>query len=173
MPCSDCGSLLLVNHNREKLICPSCVDLPLEDQAVVDRKVEAGLEFFREERLMEVIEYYNKGNLLLYLMERLNKVADDFLETRRLNVTEFSYLNHLIKIIYPRSGFGDDYLDRRDELDDDIDALIKAQSQLIRNLKHAEDDFNYCYHRPVPDETPFFGEYDLYDTEYRWAHYRC
>jgi hypothetical protein len=173
MPCSDCGSLLMVNHNRQKLICPFCANIDIEDQDVIDQKVEAGLEYFREDRLMRVIEDYSKGNLLLYLIERLNKVADDFLNTRRLNLTEFSYLNHLIKIIYPRTGFGDSHLDRGDELDDSIDALIKAQSELIRNLKHAEDGFNYCYPRPIPDDTPFFGEYDLFSTEYNWAYYRC
>lgn len=163
----------MVNHDRKKLICPFCADIGIEDQDVIDQKVEDRLEYFREERLIEVVEDYSKGNLLLYLIERLNKIADDFLNTRRLDLTEFSYLNHLIKIIYPRLGFGDRYLDRGDELDDSIDALIKAQSELIRNLKHAKDGFNYCYPRPIPDDTPFFGEYDLYSTEYNWAYYRC
>ena len=106
-------------------------------------------------------------------MERLNKVAKDFTDTRRLDVTDFSYLNHLIKVIYPRSGFGDRHLDRGEELDNSVNTLIEAQSELIRNLKHAKDDFNYCLHRPVPNDTPFFKECDLYSTEYNWAHYRC
>lgn len=163
----------MVNHTHEKLICPFCANINIEDQDVIDQKVEDGLEFFREDRLIEVIEDYSKGNLLLYLIERLNKVADDFLDARRLDLTEFSYLNDLIKIVYPRTGFGDSHLDRGDELDDSIDALIKTQSELITSLKHANDDFNYCYPRPIPDDNQFFGEYVLYSTEYDWAHYRC
>jgi len=163
----------MVNHTHQKLICPFCSNVNIEDQGIIDEKVEAGLEYFREDNLMDVVEDYSKGNLLLYLMERLNKISGDFLDTRRLDVTEFSYLNHLIKTIYPRSEFGDRHLDRGDELDDKIDALIKAQSKLVRNLKHAEDGFNYCVHRPVAGNTPFFGEYDLYETEYNWTYYRC
>jgi len=163
----------MVNHDQRKLICPFCAGIDVENQEIVDKKVKAGLDFFADDHLMNVVQDYDKGNLLLYLVERLNKVADGFLNTRRLDFTEFSYLNHLIKTIYPRSGFGDQHLDRGDELDENIDALIKAQSQLITNLKHSKDDFNYCLPRPVPEGTPFFGEYDLYSTEYNWTHYRC
>jgi hypothetical protein len=173
MPCSDCGSLLIVNHDHRKLFCPFCSGLEIEDQDIVNQKVEDGLDFFRDDRLIGVVENYSKGNLLLYLIERLNIVAHGFFESRRLDLTEFSYLNHLIKIIFPRSGFGDDHLDRGDELNEVIDIMIKSQSSLVKNLKHSRDGFNYCVPRPVPDDQPFFGEYDLYDTEYNWAYYRC
>lgn len=173
MTCSTCGSLLMVNHEQKKLICPFCAGVNVESQEIIDQKVKAGLNYFTDDHIMEVLENYEKDNLLLYLIERLNKVANDFLDSRRLDLTEFSYLNHLIKTISPRSGFGDRHLDRGEELDDKIDALIKAQSQLIRNLKHSKDDFNYCLPRPIPGGANFFGEYDLYSTEYNWAHYRC
>lgn len=174
MPCLTCDSLLLVNHEQQKLFCPFCTGLNVEEQHIVDQKADQGLDFFRDERLLDVIEDYSKGNLLLYLMERLNKVADDFLDSRRLKLNEYSYLNHLIRLIYPRTGFGDDHLDRGEELDKNIDVLIKAQSSLIKNLKHSKDDFNYCVPRPfATGDKPFFGEYDLYSTEYRWAFYRC
>lgn len=163
----------MVNHTSQKLICPFCTDINVESQEIIDKKVRAGLDFFTDDQLMEVVTNYDKDNLLLYLIERLNIVADDFLETRRLDMTEFSYINHLIKTIYPREGFGDRYLDRGEELDDRIDGLIKAQSQLVRNLKYSIDGFNYCLPRPARGDTEFFGEYDLYSTEYKWAHYRC
>ncbi len=90
---------------------------------------------------------------------------------------EFAYINYLINIVYPveDSEFGDEYLDRGDELDDDIDTLLSAQGELVRALDHVEDRFRLCLEYPVsmPDQRFLFGDYDIRDTEYRYCFQRC
>lgn len=120
---------------------------------------------------------YKKSHLLLYLIERLNIVSHGFYENRRLNMREFAYLNYLIKLVYStdKSEFGDQYLDRGDELDEEIDMLLSTQAKLVRALDHIEDRFRLCLEYPVPmDNGKFlFADYDLRDTEYRYCFQRC
>lgn len=177
MPCSNCGQVLLVHHEYEDLRCPQCLNLGIEDQQIIKAKVERDRELLRDENLVKLLEDYSKDHLLLYLMERLNAISHDFYENRRLNNREFSYLNYLIKIIYPedRGDFGNEYLQRGDSIDDRIDALLDAQAQLVNALNHVQDRFRLCIKYPVPmkDSKFLFGDYLLYDSEYRYCYQRC
>jgi hypothetical protein len=177
MPCSECGHILFVNHNKSKLLCPDCLDIDIADPKIVEEKIDRDRELLKDGQLLGLLEEYDKSHLLLYLIERLNKISHKFYETRRLQMQEFAYLNHLIKIIYKtdESRFGDQYLDRGDELDDDIDLLLSSQSHLVSGLKDVEDEFRLCLEFPVSMESGrfLFGDYDLRDTEYRYSFHRC
>jgi hypothetical protein len=178
MPCSECGHVLLVFHEKEDLRCPNCLDLEMEDSQVIENKVERDRELLRDENLVRLVEDFSKDHLLLYLMERLNKISYDFYETRRLNHREFSYLNYLIKIIYPedRDNFGDEYLERGEDIDDRIDALLDAEAQLVTALDQIEDQFRLCLKPspPLPLNPTFLSEeYNIYDSEYRYCYWRC
>lgn len=177
MPCSDCSHLLILDHNNEKLVCPNCLDIQIADQDKIEEKVRRDRQFLRDENLVQLIQEYDKGHLLLYLIERLNKVSYRFYENRRLKMREFAYINYLIQIVYTadESSFGDKHLDRGDELDEEIDTLLSTQAELVRALKHVEDRFRLCIEYPVPmsDGKFLFEDYDLRDTEYRYCFQRC
>jgi len=140
-------------------------------------KIKRDRQFLQDENLIRLLEDYDKDHLLLYLIERLNIISRNFYESRRLNLREFAYINYLIKIVYPadESQFGDDQLDRGDDLDDTIDALLSTQAELVTALNHVEDRFRLCLKYPVPmnDGKFLFGDYDLRDTEYRYCFQRC
>lgn len=177
MPCSDCSHLLILDHDNEKLVCPNCLDIQIADQDEVEKKIERDRQLLRDENLVQLMQEYDKGHLLLYLIERLNKVSYSLYDNRRLKMREFAYINYLIQIVYPadESEFGDKYLDRGDELDEEIDTLLSTQAELVRALKHVEDRFRLCieYPVPMPDRKFLFGDYDLRDTEYRYCFQRC
>lgn len=177
MPCSDCGHLLILNHDNEKLICPNCFDIRVADPEEVDEKTERDRQLLRDENLVQLVQEYDRSHLLLYLIERLNKISHGLYENRRLKMREFAYINYLIQIVYPvdESKFGEKYLDRGDELDEVIDTLLSTQAELVRALNHVEDQFRICteYPVPMPDTKFLFGDYDLRDTEYRYCFQRC
>lgn len=177
MPCSTCGHPLLVNHKQQDLRCPQCLNLSLADRKNLVNKVERDRQRLHDDRVKTLLYEYSKDHLLLYLIERLNVVSHHFYENRRLNQKEFAYLNHLIKLIYPedRSNFEDKYLERGDELDETIDALIDAQAEVINALNHIEDRFRLCvkYEVPMPDQKYLFSDYNIYDSEYRYCYQRC
>lgn len=177
MPCSECGHLLFLDHDNEKLLCPNCLDIEIADRDIVEEKLERDRHLLRDKNLVQLLQDYDKGHLLLYLMERLNKVSHDLYESRRLKMREFAYINYLIDIVYPadESAFGDKYLERSDELDEEIDTLLSTQAELVRGLKHVEDRFRLCleFQVPMEDGKFLFGDYDLRDTEYRYCFQRC
>lgn len=177
MPCSECGHLLFADHANEKLLCPACLHVEIADRDVVKDKIKRDRQLLRDENIVQLMQDYDKGHLLLYLIERLNKISHDFYENRRLKMREFAYINYLINIVYPtdESTFGDKYLERGDELDEEIDTLLSAQAELVRALKHVEDRFRLCLEYPVPMEDGrfLFGDYNLRDTEYRYCFQRC
>ncbi|AKH98652.1 MULTISPECIES: TFIIB-type zinc ribbon-containing protein [Halobacteriaceae] len=177
MPCSECGHLLLVNHDAEKLVCPNCLGLEIEDRDIVEEKAERDRDLLQDENLVQLLEDYSKDHLLLYLIERLNKVSYDFYENRRLNMKEFAYINYLINIVYPvdKNEFGNQHLERGEEPDDDIDTLLSTQAKLVMALNHVEDRFRLCleYSVPMRDGKFLFADYDLRDTEYRYCFQRC
>lgn len=176
MPCSECGHLLLVFHPKEGLRCPQCLDIDLEDQSIVEDKIERDRQLLRDENLVQLIEEYDKGHLLLYLMHRLNQMSHKLYTGRGFPMKEFAYLNYLIRLIYPEPAgdFGDRYLEQGDGLDEVIDTLISTQSELVTGLNHVEDRFRFCVKYPVPMRNSkfLFGDYSLYDSEYRYCHYR-
>jgi hypothetical protein len=94
-----------------------------------------------------------------------------------LKTQEFAYVDYLINIIFSadESVFGDEYLDRGDELDEEIDILLSTQGELVRGLRHVEDRFRLCleYHVPMDNGKFLFGDYDPRDTEYRYCFQRC
>jgi hypothetical protein len=177
MPCSDCGHLLIIDHDNENLVCPNCLDIQIADRDEVEEKIERDRRLLQDENLVQLMQEYEKGHLLLYLIERLNKVSHDLYENRRLRMREFAYINYLIQIVYPadESEFGDRYLNQGDDLDEEIDTLLSTQAKLVRALKHVEDRFRLCIEYPVPmsDGKFLFGDYDLRDTEYRYCFQRC
>lgn len=177
MPCADCGHLLLVSYDTESLYCPNCLEIELEDRDELYEKIERDRELLREDNLVKIIEEYDKGHLLLYLMERLNIISHELFENRRLNLREFSYLNYLIKLIYSANSnrFGDQHLDRGEEVNDEIDALLSSQSELVAALDHLEDEFRLPvkYEVPMPQGRFLFQDYDLRDSEYRYCFHRC
>lgn len=177
MPCSECGHLLFADHANEKLLCPACLDVEIADRDVVKDKIKRDRQLLRDENIVQLMQDHDKGHLLLYLIERLNKISHDFYENRRLKMREFAYINYLINIVYPadESAFGDKYLERGDELDDEIDTLLSAEAELVGGLKHIEDRFRICLEYPVPQEDGkfLFDDYDIRDTEYRYCFLRC
>jgi len=177
MPCSTCGHLLLVDRDKERLVCPDCLDIEMADRDVVEDKIERDRQFLQDENLIRLLKDYDKDHLLLYLIERLNIISHEFYENRRLEMREFAYINYLINIVYTadESQFGDDQLDRGEDPDDIIDALLSTQAELTTALNHVEDRFRLCLEYPVPieDRKFLFGDYDLRDTEYRYCFERC
>lgn len=177
MPCSNCDHLLILDHNNEKLVCPNCLDIKIADRDVVEKKIERDRQLLRDENIVKLMQDYDKGHLLLYLIERLNKVSHGLYENRRLKMREFAYINYLINLVYStdESEFGNQYLDRGDELDEEIDTLLFTQAELVRALDHVEDRFQLCleYEVQMPDGRFLFGDYDLRDTEYRYCFQRC
>jgi hypothetical protein len=75
MPCSDCSHLLILDHDNEKLLCPNCLDIKMADRDVLEEKIERDRQLLRDENLVQLMRDYDKGHLLLYLIERLNKVS--------------------------------------------------------------------------------------------------
>lgn len=177
MPCSDCSHLLILDHNNEKLVCPNCLDIKIADWDEVKEKIERDRQLLRDENIVKLMQDYDKGHLLLYLIERLNTVSYGLYENRRLKMREFAYINYLINLVYStdESEFGNQYLDRDDELDEEIDILLTTQAKLVRALDHVDDRFRLCleYEVQVPDGKFLFGDYDLRDTEYRYCFQRC
>lgn len=108
MPCSDCGHLLILDHNNEKLVCPNCLDIKIADRDEVEEKIERDRQLLRDENIVKLMQDYDKGHLLLYLIERLNKVSHGLYENRRLKMREFAYINYLINLVYSteESEFG-------------------------------------------------------------------
>ncbi|AKU09846.1 hypothetical protein [Haloferax gibbonsii] len=166
-----------MNREEEKLLCPNCLNIEIADLDVVEDKVERDRQLLRDENLIRLLEDYDKDHLLLYLIERLNIISYEFYENRRLNMREFAYIIYLINIVYTadESQFGNDQLDRGDDPDDIIDALLSTQAELVTALNHIEDRFRVCLEYPVPmtDGKFLFGDYDLRDTEYRYCFERC
>lgn len=176
MPCSECGHLLYVDYDNQKLRCPQCRGLDLEDPDILAEKVENARDKFNRENLIQLIQDYSKEHLLLHLISRLNHIANQFYETRGIPLKEFSYLNYLIKSIYDQDDFGESYLDTGfDESAEEIDALLDAQAELINALNHVEENFRFCVPWPVemPSSSSFFGEYWILDSEYRLCYHRC
>lgn len=171
MPCSECGHLLLAFYPTEKFLCPRCLDISLENQEIIEEKAERDRELLRDENIVQLMEEYDKGHLLLYLMHRLNHASYQLIEERGFPMTQFAYLNYIIKIIYPEpeDKFGDKYLEQGDELDEEMRTLLSTQSELVPGLNHVEDQFRFCvqYPFPMPESKFLFGEYALYDSEYR------
>jgi Holliday junction resolvase-like predicted endonuclease len=176
MPCSECGHLLYVDYDNQELRCPQCKGLPLEDDDILQRKIQEGKDLFSEENQIQLLQEYSKEHLLLYLISRLNYLGKTFYDTRGFSVREFSYLNYLIKNIYQCDDFGDGFLETGfDEIAAEIDALLDAQGELINALNHAEEGFRFCVPWPVemPNAKTFFGEYWFRDSEYRLCYHRC
>lgn len=149
----------------------------MEDEAVLNEKIERDKDLLREDNQVKLVNNYDEGNLTLSLIEHLNRISHELYESRRLDYPNFSYLNHLLKLVYSadEDEFGDDYLERDERLDDRIEAAVESQSMLLSALRHVEDDFRICLKYPVPrtNEKFLFGEYDIRDTEYRYGHWRC
>ncbi|TVT95151.1 hypothetical protein [Haloferax volcanii] len=166
-----------MNRDEEKLLCPDCLDIEIADRDVVEDKIERDRQLLRDENLIRLLEDYDKDHLLLYLIERLNIISYEFYENRRLNMREFAYINYLINIVYTadKNQFGNNQLDRGDDPDDIIDALLSTQAELVTALNHIEDRFRICLEYPVSmtDGKFLFGDYDLRDTEYRYCFERC
>jgi len=176
MPCAECGHPLIVVDKHEDLRCPKCLKIDIVDPQTFKEKIEHDRQLLRDENIAQLLEDYSKDNLLLYLIERLNRAAHSFYQTRALDQRQFSYLNYLIQLIYStdESKFGDKQLEPQEELDEEIDALLSTRSHLIPGLNHVEDGFRICLEKPVPTESRFlFGEYDIRDSEYRYCFYRC
>lgn len=176
MPCLECGHLLYVDYEDRELRCPECRGLPLEDDAILARKIKEARELLSEENQIDLLQEYSKEHLLLYIISRLNYLGKEFYETRAFPVREFSYLNYLINNIYQRDDFGDGHLETGfDEIAEEIDALLDAQGELINALNHVEEEFRFCVQWPVemPNTKTFFGEYRFRDSEYRLCYHRC
>lgn len=177
MPCSDCGHLLILDHDNEKLVCPNCLDIQIADRNEIEAKIKRDRQLLRDENIVKLMQDYDKSHLLLYLIERLNKVSYGFYENRRLKMREFAYINYFINLVYSTddSEFGSQYLNRGDELDDEIDTLISTQAKLVRALDHVEDRFRLGleYDVQLSGGKFLFGDYDLRDTEYRYCFHRC
>ena len=177
MPCSECGHLLFVSLKYEDLRCPNCLDLDVEDEAVINEKIERDKDLLREDNQIQLVDNYDKSNLILSLIEHLNRISHEFYNSRRLDYRDFSYMNYLLKIVYSadKDQFDDDYLERDGGLDDRIEAAVDSQSRLLSALRHVEENFRVCLKYPVPqtNEKFLFGEYDIRDTEYRYGHWRC
>lgn len=177
MPCAECGNPLIISHEHNDLRCAYCLNLDVADPGIVQQKIDRDRDRLRDENLVKLVENYSKDHLLLYLIERLNITAHDFYDTRRLDHSQFSYLNNLIQIILSVDSdrFGDEYLERDTEsLDSVIQDLIGSRSEVVNALNHIEENFRLCLEYPVPpiNERFVFGEYDLKDTEFRQCFFR-
>lgn len=178
MPCSKCEIPLLVVHDLEGLYCPNCHDIEVVDPTEIEEKIEKARTRVNEDRVMELVQEYDKNHLILLLIDELNRVSHAFydnLETG-LPAQEFSYISYLLKLIYKRDGFGDKEFEYQEqELPEEIETLLEWIDKLIRSIEQVEGGFRYAVEPPVPPHNPqpFVGEYLFYDSEYRYCFQRC
>lgn len=177
MPCRECGHPLLVIYKYENLRCPSCLDIPIEDQQAVEKRAEKDEQLLDDDNLLGLLEQYDRNHLILYFVQRLNEVSYEFRETRALHQQTFVYLNYLIKIIYEadESRFGDQYLNTEDGADETVDTLLATQSDLQTSLNQVKDKSRLCveYGVPVDSSRFIFSQYHLFDSEFRYCYHRC
>jgi hypothetical protein len=179
MPCSECGEALLLRDSH-KLECPCCKNYDIIDPDNIEEEIEQAREFMNEDKILSMFQDYNKYHLLKFLIDKLNKNADDFLDdfTAGLQVREFGYLAYLIKKVYERSGFGDEIPESESdlkELEDFVDKALAGIDEVIRTIHQIEDGFQYILPQEVllPDAKPLVGEYEFYQTEFGYCFYRC
>ena len=161
MPCAECSEperdyyqLLCFDWESEVLFCPNCRDLSVE----YDSQVELKLGWLLEERftdgnIINSVKNYNKTNLILNLIERLNYIAN-FFEENKMPIDEFGYFVYIIKLVYGSSGFGDEQLQSATELDQDIELLKDAYGTVIKSLEETQTDFSVCIGNPDRSRDP-------------------
>jgi hypothetical protein len=179
MPCEECGHLLCVDPDEElSLFCPRCNNLPYESNAIVQAATNWLLEdHFTDENIIQIIDEYSKNNLIINILTRLNHVANQFFQDQEVGIpiNDFGYFPYILKQIYRKDNFGDEYLEDPWELDDELRVLRDAYTELVLSFRAARDQFLICIRR---DEFSgqfenFASDYELYQSEYGLCFERC
>lgn len=181
MPCPECGQTLVYEGSEKYLYCPDCVGgLPVGDDEV-DKKTKAIRDqFLNHSELLILLEEYGLFRVAASLLHELNAGAAGMTEENRMQFKRFLHPNFLVQKVYDQADrfdhhFDPDNAEVQDELEERIDALLRADTMLITVLKQIQEDF------AVPLElTPghgdwrsFFGNYDFQQSEYWLCSERC
>ena len=182
MPCPECSNpgeedyqLLCLDQEGETLFCPVCRGLQIEFDSQVKLKVDWLLEErFTDGNIINLVNDYDKSNLTLFLIERLNHITNVY-DENGFPVDEFGYLVHIIKKVYESSDFGDRQLEDASELGNEIELLRDAYTAIIKPLEHVRENFLICTGRPnrSSDWAEFGKDYNLIPTEYSLCYNRC
>lgn len=182
MPCPECShpnrddyQLLCLDEDQETLFCPNCRGLPIEYDSQIDLRLGWQLdERFTDENVVDLVKHYSKTNLILYIIHRLNHIANIY-DKNGTPIDEYGYLSHFLKIVYQSSGFGDKQLEDATELDDEIELVKDAYTGVIKPLEDSREKFVICIGKPDRESNwNNFGEdYNLILSEYKLCYNRC
>lgn len=160
------------------LFCPRCQNLQVESNSMIQAKTGWLLEdYFTDENILNIIKDYSKTHLILYLLTRLNHISNIFFEEEQtgIPVADFGYIAYILKQIYPASGFGEKQLQDPRELDEEIEVLRDAYTELISAFRDARNQFAICVKRDgfTGDFEDFASDYELMQSEYGLCFERC
>ena len=175
MPCTACGSPLLVSHKYENLRCPNCSNISTAPPDRVETEVWNSRDLLGEDRVLELLKQYKKTQLVLSLLRIGNKAANGMWDDRGIIVKNFALPPAIIKKVLPESGFGDDTLDTHDWPPETIDTVLSHHFITLKHLSHLEDQFSYAYPKiPEPsDLNTVFNRFAIYSSEYNYCFIRC
>lgn len=105
---------------------------------------------------------------MMQLLTRLNLISRRFLEENGIPVDDFGYLAYLIRQICPQAGFGKKQLQDPRELDEEIEAVRDAYTELVNAFRNARDRFSICTRRDgfTNQMEDFASDYRLWQSEY-------
>jgi hypothetical protein len=161
--------------DQETLFCPKCRGLPIEYDSQVELRLGWQLdERFTDENVVGLVKEYSKTNLILYLIHRLNHIANIH-DKNGTPIGEYGYLSHFLKRVYENSGFGDEQLEDATELDEEIELVRDAYTGVIKPLEDSREKFVICIGKPDrgSDWNNFGEDYDLIPSEYKLCYDRC
>lgn len=180
MPCSTCDHVLAFDQDEEYLYCPNCTGLPVADEnELLDKINHIEDNFLNHSEMVSLLQEYGAATVIEQLVLRLNRGSSGLPTENRMMMSEFLHPTKYIKNIYANmDDFGDDvHLEdsEMNELQEQLDTLLDANSTLIAVLKHLREKFAIAIEvkSNVGNWNSFFGSYNFPHTEYWLCSERC
>lgn len=177
MPCENCGSLLSVDMSERELFCLNCQGENMVEQSELeDIAYQIRENVLTDDALIDLLEDYGRGNLIVYLLTRLNYLSKNKLENQYTSAKELTNITYLITKLFERDELGDEQeLEDHTELPEEIQVQINAQARLVGSLEDMKQKFKVAVrNREQPgDWQDFLNHHDFYDTEYKLCYLRC
>lgn len=177
MPCENCGRLLSADMNERKLFCLNCQgENVVEQSELEDIAGQIRENVLTDDALIDLLEDYGRGNLIVYLLTRLNYLSKQMLEKQFTSVKEITNITYLIRKLYERDELGEKQpLEDHTELPEELETQVDAQAILVDSVEDMKQKFSVAVrNRNQPgDWKDFLEHHDFYDSEYKLCFLRC
>lgn len=181
MPCPACNHTLAYHQNKSVLYCADCLELPVADNALIKQKAtEIRNQYLSTPKLIEILNKYGSLRVVVCLLQELNEGAAGMTNENRMSFRKFFHALPILMSVYEHAGDFENHFDPQnnnvqEEIDERVEALLDAGTELIPILKSIREDFT------VPLEftpgygnwTDFYGNHLFLNSEFWLCSERC